>query len=107
MATANKKGRDSGKYATPTTKQHDTAWPKSSSKSTTSAAQQRRILEALATRPHTSYELRKLGCYQAPTRIIELRRKGYNISTERVSIWDDEGYRHDGVGLYTLHGGGA
>lgn len=76
-------------------------------KSTSGAAQQRRILEALAQRPHTSYELRKLGCYQANTRILELRRKGYSISTERVSIWDDEGYRHDGVGLYTLHGGGA
>ncbi|WP_447918163.1 helix-turn-helix domain-containing protein [Achromobacter aegrifaciens] len=76
-------------------------------KSTSGAAQRIRILEALALRPHTSYELRKLGCYQANTRVLELRRQGYDISTERVSIWDDEGYRHDGVALYALHWGGA
>lgn len=73
-------------------------------KSTASEAQRTRILKALARRPHTSYELRKLGCYQCPARIIELRRQGYEISTERVSIWDDEGCRHDGVALYTLTG---
>ncbi|MBO9357102.1 hypothetical protein GG851_24185 [Bordetella petrii] len=50
-------------------------------KSTSGQAQRERILKALASRPHTSYELRKLGCYQCPTRIIELRRMGHNIST--------------------------
>jgi len=61
-------------------------------KSTAGEAQRARILEALALRPHSSYELRKMGCYQCPTRIIELRRMGYSISTQRISIWDDEGY---------------
>ena len=75
------------------------------SKATTSEAQRTRILKALAHRPHNSYELRKLGCYQCPARIIELRRMGYNISTQRISLWDDEGYRHDGIALYILHGG--
>jgi len=74
-------------------------------KSTVGNAQRQRILNALALRPHTSYELRKLGCYQANTRVLELRRMGHNISTVRVSIWDDEGYRHDGIALYTLHSG--
>ena len=74
------------------------------SKSTSGEAQRQRILKALAQRPHSSYELRKIGCYQAPTRIIELRRLGYDISTERISIWDDEGYRHSGIALYTLRG---
>jgi hypothetical protein len=71
-------------------------------KSTSGEAQRDRILKALALRPHSSYELRKMGCYQAPTRIIELRRMGFDISTQRISIWDDEGYRHDGIALYTL-----
>lgn len=71
-------------------------------KLTSCEAQRGRILKALELRPHSSYELRKMGCYQAPTRIIELRRKGFNITTERISIWDDEGYRHDGIALYTL-----
>lgn len=74
------------------------------SKSTSGKAQRTRILEALMMRPHNSYELRKMGCYQAPTRISELRRLGFNITTERVSIWDDEGYRHDGIALYALKG---
>ena len=66
-------------------------------KSTSGEAQRARILKALAMRPHNSYELRKMGCYQANTRILELRRQGHDISTQRVSIWDDEGYRHDGI----------
>lgn len=74
------------------------------SKSTSAEAQRDRIIKALKRRPHNSYELRKLGCYQCPTRIIELRRAGYDISTERVSIWDDEGYKHNGIALYALHG---
>ncbi|WP_167731872.1 helix-turn-helix domain-containing protein [Kerstersia gyiorum] len=74
-------------------------------KSTSSSSQRERILTALQRRPHTSYELRKMGCYQANTRILELRRQGYNIATERVSIWDDEGYCHSGVARYTLLGG--
>lgn len=73
-------------------------------KSTSGAAQRDRILKALARRPHNSYELRKMGCYQCPTRIIELRRMGYDISTTRISIWDDEGYQHSGVALYSLEG---
>lgn len=71
-------------------------------KSTSGEAQRKRILKALEMRPHSSYELRKMGCYQAPTRIIELRRMGHNISTERISLWDDEGYQHNGIALYTL-----
>ncbi|CAM3794047.1 helix-turn-helix protein [Kerstersia gyiorum] len=71
-------------------------------KSSASESQRQRIIKALLLRPHTSYELRKLGCYQCPTRISELRRLGFNISTERVSIWDDEGFPHDGIALYTL-----
>lgn len=65
--------------------------------------QRDRILAALRCHPHTSYELRKLGCYQANTRVLELRRMGYDIRTKRVSILDDEGYRHDGVALYILN----
>jgi len=74
--------------------------------STTDTTQCARILAALRCRPHTSYELRKLGCYQANTRVLELRRMGYDIRTKRVSILDDEGYRHDGIALYVLYESG-
>ena len=72
------------------------------SRSTSGESQRVRILEALALRPHTSYELRRLGCYQCPTRVLELRRMGYDIQTQRVSVWDTEGYRHHGIALYSL-----
>lgn len=68
--------------------------------------QRGRILAALRCHPHTSYELRKLGCYQANTRVLELRRMGYDIRTKRVSILDDDGYRHDGIALYVLYESG-
>lgn len=72
-------------------------------RSTSADSQRARILEALASGPKTSYELRRIGCYQCPTRVLELRRMGHNIRTERVSIWDQDGYRHCGVALYHLH----
>ncbi|WP_033534336.1 helix-turn-helix domain-containing protein [Bordetella trematum] len=61
-------------------------------KSTSGEAQRARILKALALRPHHSYELRKMSCYQANTRVFELRQQGHEITTHRISIWDDEGY---------------
>lgn len=78
---------------------------RSNAKSTANEAQRDRIIKALKRRPHTSYELRKMGCYMANTRVMELRRMGYDIRTERVSIWDDQGYPHRRVALYALHGG--
>ena len=71
-------------------------------KSTASDAQRRRILEVLRIRPQTSYDLRRLGIYQAPARIKELRDKGYHITTDPVVIVDRDGYHHARVALYTL-----
>ncbi len=45
-------------------------------KSTSGEAQRTRILKALVLRPHHSYELRKMRCYQANTRVFELRQQG-------------------------------
>ena len=71
-------------------------------KSTATEAQRRRILEVLRIRPHTSYDLRRLGIYQAPTRIKELRDRGYHITTDPVVVVDRDGYHHARVALYTL-----
>lgn len=71
-------------------------------KATDGAAQRLRILEALRRRPHTSYDLRQAGCYQCPTRVFELRRQGYEITTSRVTVTDSEGFRHLGIALYEL-----
>lgn len=71
-------------------------------RSTTAEAQRLRILEALKSGPKTSYYLRGIGCYQCPTRILELRRRGHEIETARVNVLDAEGYFHPRVALYTL-----
>lgn len=75
---------------------------KSSSKSTATEAQRGRILALLRMRPHNGYELRRAGCYQCPTRIFELRARGYTIETSRVAIVDHDGFTHAGVALYSL-----
>ena len=49
----------------------------SQDKSTAGAAQRKRIVQLLRTRPHTSYELRRAGCYQDPARVFELRNTGF------------------------------
>ena len=47
--------------------------------------------------------MRRLGIYQAPARIKELRdRFGYVITTDPVVIVDRDGYHHARVALYTL-----
>jgi hypothetical protein len=71
-------------------------------KSTSGHAQRQRILEALRAGPKTSYDLRRLGCYQAPTRIIELRRAGFEIHTEFVTLYDRDGYLHPRCARYHL-----
>lgn len=73
------------------------------SKSTATEAQRKRVIEALRLRPQTSYDLRRLGIYQAPARVKELRdRFGYSITTDPVVIVDRDGYHHARVALYTL-----
>lgn len=73
-------------------------------RSTATEAQRMRILEALRTGPKTSYDLRRMGCYQCPTRVLELRRMGYQIHTERVTLYDRDGYAHRGAARYHLAG---
>lgn len=76
---------------------------KFSAMSTATEAQRDRILLALRLRPHTSYELRCLGIYQAPARIKELRDKcGHVITTDPVTLIDHDGYSHARCALYSL-----
>lgn len=73
-------------------------------KSTHSQAQRDRIIAALRIRPQTSYDLRRLGCYQSAARVKELRdRFGYRIDTQFVTLIDRDGYLHPRAALYVLH----
>ncbi|PWW47734.1 helix-turn-helix domain-containing protein [Melaminivora alkalimesophila] len=73
------------------------------SKSTATEAQYQRIIEALRRRPHTSYELMTIaGVYHPPSRIFELKAKGFLIDKTTVTVVDRDGYSHTGVALYSL-----
>jgi uncharacterized protein YjhX (UPF0386 family) len=74
----------------------------SRSKSSRAAAQRQRILAALRIAPRTSHDLRCEGIYQPGARIKELRDAGHNIATERVKLWDRDGYEHPRAALYSL-----
>ena len=81
---------------------HDGAKPGKNT-STASEAQRHRIIDALRSRPHTSYDLRRLGIYQAPARIKELRdRFGFEITTNLITLIDRDGYMHARCALYSL-----
>lgn len=75
---------------------------KYSQRSTATEAQRQRCLDALHAGPKTTYDLRRLGIYQAPARIIELRRAGYDIRTELVNLYDRDGYLHPRCARYHL-----
>lgn len=72
--------------------------------STATDAQRQRILDALRTGPQTSYDLRRMGCYQSAARILELRRMGYEIETELVTLYDRDGFMHPRCARYHLTG---
>lgn len=71
-------------------------------KSTATAAQERRIVEALRISPKTTSELRALGIFQTSARIWTLRAKGYNIVTALFDGYAADGYSHTRMARYTL-----
>lgn len=76
-----------------------------SARSPNSEAQRQRILAALRRRPQTTEDLRKIGIFQAATRVKELRdRFGYLIDTTLVTVIDREGFPHPRAALYSLRG---
>jgi hypothetical protein len=74
------------------------------SKSTATEQQRARIIEALRHRPQTTEDLRKIGIFQAPARVKELRDQyHFDIETVRVTVIDRESYAHPRAALYVLH----
>lgn len=71
--------------------------------SSTAEAQRQRIVTMLQTGRKNTLDFRRAGVMQSQTRIHELRRLGYPIPTVgRVTIHDDQGFRHKGVAVYEL-----
>lgn len=75
------------------------------STSTATEEQRRRIVSMLRPGRKTTLDFRRSGVMQSSTRIFELRKRGYDIRTiARVTIADPEGYLHERVAVYELHG---
>ncbi|MBO9649695.1 MAG: hypothetical protein J7605_14395 [Variovorax sp.] len=70
--------------------------------STSTGAQEQRIVDALRTGSKTTDELRALGCYQSSARIHGLRAKGYVILTELFNGVAVDSYCHARMARYTL-----
>lgn len=75
---------------------------------TTKATQRRALLEHLKQhgKLSTIESREKLGITHPAARVMELRRAGIHIDTQRVLEADASGRLH-GVALYTLKGGAA
>ena len=71
-------------------------------RSTATAAQLARIIEALRAGPKTTDDLRALGCYQAAARIWYLRARGFDITTELFDGYAADGYSHRRMARYRL-----
>ena len=71
---------------------------------TASEAQRLKLLELLRLRPHHTDELREKGIFHAAARVQDLEKRGYIITSGRISLVDRDGYPRRGIALYTLIG---
>jgi hypothetical protein len=73
-------------------------------KSTSTKAQIERLLRLLELRPRHTHELRQFGISHPAARCLDLKKRGYLITSSRVSTVDSDSYTHRGVALYSLQG---
>ena len=71
-------------------------------RSTSTAAQEARLVAALRVGPRSTDELRALGIYQPGARVWYLRARGYVILTELFDGYAADGYSHARMARYTL-----
>ncbi|UXZ25580.1 helix-turn-helix domain-containing protein [Pseudomonas sp. YeP6b] len=71
--------------------------------STSAFAQRARILERLREGPADTLSLRcDLSVLMPAPRVLELKQRGFDIETHRISTIDENGTVHHGVALYVL-----
>lgn len=77
-----------------------------SNKSTATKAQYGCLLQMLSLRDHNTMELRRAGIMMPAARVKELNdRYGYSIETvDRITLFDEWGFSHSGVAIYSLRG---
>ena len=75
---------------------------------TSTEAQRARLLAWLKQGPIDTISARRdLNILAPAARIIELRFAGYPISTQRITLTDDQGRTHNRIALYFLSSEGA
>ena len=76
-------------------------------KGSATRAQADRLLEALTRFSLTTFEaMRYLDVYHCPARVLQLRKRGHNITTHWQTVITEAGEEHR-VGLYVLESGVA
>ncbi|UXN34633.1 helix-turn-helix domain-containing protein [Avibacterium paragallinarum] len=70
---------------------------------TSRQTQQIAIIQRLKQGSCSTLEFRAMGICSPAPRIMELRAKGYDISTSKQDEIDHAGVKHKGIAVYTLH----
>ncbi|RZN59108.1 helix-turn-helix domain-containing protein [Avibacterium paragallinarum] len=70
---------------------------------TSRQTQQIAIIQRLKKGSCSTLEFRAMGICSPAPRIMELRAKGYDISTSKQDEIDHAGVKHKGIAVYTLH----
>lgn len=73
-----------------------------SSRSAATEAQIQKLLALLRLAPRHTHELRALGVSHPAGRVLDLQKRGYSLSSTRVTTVDSDGYSHAGVAMYSL-----
>ncbi|AHF66020.1 helix-turn-helix domain-containing protein [Pseudomonas cichorii] len=72
-------------------------------KNTSINAQNQRFIERLRQGPMDTFTaMRELNICRPGARICDLRNRGYQIHTDRISLTDEWGRQHTGIAMYTL-----
>lgn len=87
---------------TPAAADSKTKSGKCSAKSTSTAAQIARLIELLRRGPRDTHSLRRFGLSHPAGRVQDLLKRGYDITTARITTVDSDGFSHVGVALYSL-----
>ena len=75
---------------------------KHSLKASATEAQLKRLVEQLRHGSRHTHELRRVGIPHPAGRVQNLIKRGYDISSSRITTVDSGGFSHAGVALYSL-----
>lgn len=78
------------------------ATPNPADRRTLTEAQIQRTLAMLKHRPRHTYELRRQGISHPAARVMDLVKRGYLITSSRITTVDGDGFTHTRVALYSL-----